>query len=151
MVTIATNPIKHEAEERSLVSKITGIISSIGFISEKDRSYTLSDHISYLLKASENAEPKIKSKIENHLVKLGRKAVPSLVSALFESEGQTRGLVAMALIRIGAPSISCLEQVAQDNPELGWITDYIIREIQGSQVAVGDFTGSKKLEAALVS
>jgi len=151
MITIATNPIKHEAEEKSLVSKITDIISSIGFISEKDRSYKLSDHISYLLKASENSEPKIKSKIENHLVKLGKKAVPALVTALFETNGQTRGMVAMTLIRIGTPSISYLQQAVENNPESDWISDYIIREIEGSQVNIGEFVEVRNMEAALVS
>lgn len=133
-----------------IVSKITNIISSIGFIGEKDKNYTLADHVHYLLKASENSEQKTRSKIENHLVKLGKKAVPILTSALYQSTGQTRGFIAMALIRIGAPSISYLEQAAKANTELKWISEYIIEEIEGSQIKLGQFLKEQVLEAALV-
>ena len=149
MKTIERNLIPQK-EENSFVSRISNIISSIGFISEKDRAYSLADHISYLLKASENSDAKIKSKIENHIVKLGKKAVPALVESLFETDGPTRGMVAMILIRIGTPSITYLEQAVKNNPELNWISDYIIREIEGSQIKVGSYFKDNSLEAVLV-
>lgn len=149
MNTIITNPIK-TSEEKTFVSKITDIISSIGFISEKDRNYTLPDHISYLLKASENSEPKTRNKIENHLVKLGKKAVPALVTSLFTTTGATRGLIAMTLIRIGKPSISHLEKAVLNYPESIWISDYIIKEIEGSQSIIGAYKAEQAMEPALV-
>ena len=148
MSKIVTNPIKRE--ENSIVSKITNIISSIGFIGEKDKNYTLTDHVHYLLKAAESSELKTRSKIENHLVKLGKKAAPILVNILYQATGETRGLIAMALIRIGMPSVSYLEQAARANTELKWISDYIIEEIEGSQVKLGQFIQDQAFEAALV-
>ncbi len=147
MITIATNPIKQSAEEKNFVNKITDIINSVGFISEKSRNYTLSGNISYLLEVSENSGPAIKSKIENYLVKLGKKAVPGLIEALYDTSGPTRGMVAMALIRIGRPSVRYLERTAENNPELNWISDYIINEIEGSKV----FITENPLETALAS
>ena len=44
----------------------------------------------------------------------------------------------MALIRIGSPSISYLEQIAVDNPELQWVSEYIINEINGTQIKLNN-------------
>lgn len=136
MASTVTNPIK-----------IASLASNIGFISEKDKTYTLTDHIFYLIKASANSDPKTKSKIENHIVKLGKKAVPALVSALAETTGTTRGMVAMALIRIGSPSIAALNEIAFDNPEMSWITDYLIQEIRGTGLSLAE-NRSEKPETA---
>ena len=93
---------------------------------------------------------KTKNKIENHIVKLGKKAVPALVESLFETAGSTRGMIAMILIRIGTPSISYVEKAVQNNPELNWISDYIISEIEGSQVKLGSYFENNSREAVLV-
>ena len=145
MNNLITNPIKQTKEKSSIVSKISNIISAIRFISEKDRTYSLSDHIFYLLEASKNSDAKTKSKIENHLVKLGEEAVPCLIKSLTETTGSARGLVAMALIRIGSPSISYLEQIAVNNPKLQWASEYITEEINGTQIKLNN-----QLEEALV-
>jgi len=144
MNTVITNPQKQLKEKSRLVSKLTNIINTFRLIKDKDNNFTFSDHIFYLLKASENSNPKTKSKIENHLVKMGQEAVPSLVEALTETKGTTRGLAAMVLIRIGTPSISSLRQIAADNHELGWIADYIIREIKGTEIKLTDSSASDK-------
>lgn len=145
MSVLMTNP-----EEKNFVNKITSIISNLGYISEKDRNYTISDHVNYLIKAAESSEPRIKSKIENHIVKLGKKAVPALVEALYASTGVARGMVAMSLIRIGAPSVEPVRKAASNNNEIGWISDYIVNEIEGSESILSAFGAQQSLEAALV-
>lgn len=147
---LTATTLKNFTDEKNFVGKITDIMANIGFIADKDKSYTLKDHVEYLLKACESAEPATRSKIENHLVKLGRKAVPMLVSSLYNTSGSTRGLVAMVLIRIGGYSIKHLENAAKNNSDVKWISDYIIREIEGSKVYLGDFISTSSLEAVLV-
>jgi len=132
----APNPLKQVKTRNRIVNSLSTIINSIGFIKEKDAEYTFSDHISYLLRAFENADPKTKSKIENHLVKIGKDAASILVKSLVETKGTTRGLIAMTLIRIGTPVISHLEQIVFENPDLNWVVDYITTEIKGSQIAL---------------
>lgn len=143
-----TNPLKQIKEKSKIVSKLTRIINNIGFA--KDKDFTFTDHVFYLLRASENSDPKTKSRIENHLVKMGEQAVPLLVQSLTDSKSPSRGLAAMALIRIGTPSIKYLEQGATQNPEFGWVSDYIISEIKGSEIKLANSLMNKELEGVLV-
>jgi hypothetical protein len=132
MNILATNPIKHIKEKSSLVSKISNIINNLGFITEKDKDFTVLDHIYYMLKASESSDAVSRSNIENHIVKIGENAVPALIKYLLDSKGVNRGLAAMALIRIGEVSIYHLKKMAEKTPEMNWVSEYIISEIQGS-------------------
>lgn len=149
MNNTVTNPFTQIKERSRIVSKLTSLINHIGF--SKDRDFTFSDHVFYLLKASENSDPKTKSKIENHLVKMGEEAVPFLVKSIIETTGAARGLAAMALIRIGEPSVSYLEQAAIDVPEFKWALEYIIEEIKGTKIALsGNEVSNKELAGVLV-
>ena len=129
MSMTATNPLKQIKEKSRIVNKLTKIINTF-----RDKEFTFSDHVFYLLKASESSDQQAKSKIENYLVKMGEEVIPFLVQSLTEIKGTARGLAAMALIRIGAPAISHLEDSALNNPELSWVSEYIIREIKGTQI-----------------
>ncbi len=149
MNSTITNPLRQIKEKSRIVSKLTSIINNIGFA--KDKEFTLSDHVFYLLKASENSDQRAKSRIENHLVKMGEDAVPFLIQSLIEAKGSARGLAAMALIRIGTPSINYLKQVASDNPELSWVSEYIIREIKGTEIELsGNSVINQKIEDMMV-
>jgi len=70
-----------------------------------------------------------KNEIENKLVDIGSQAVPELVNQLQVLRGLKRGVVAMTLIRIGAPSVEYLQKAACENKEFQWVADYIISEI----------------------
>jgi len=149
MNNTATNPIKQIKEKSRIVSKLTNIINNFGFA--KDKDFTFSDHVFYLLKASENSDQKTKSKIENHLVKMGEEAVPLLIQSLSETKGPVRGMAAMALIRIGEVSISYLEKSANNNKDLNWVSEYIISEIKGTEISLnGVSTVNIDLEEVLV-
>lgn len=89
------------------------------------------DSIKYFLTQLENADNKSKSEIENMLVNIGSAAVPVLVEQLQFVKGAVRGVVAMSLIRIGEPSIPCLEKVAETNKNFEWVAKYLISEIKG--------------------
>jgi len=93
--------------------------------------------IPYLLKAAENSDAVIRNDIENQIVKIGESAVTTLVDSLKTSTGFTRAIVAMSLIRIGHSSVSHLKNACKNNPELDWIVDYIIREIEGTKRSLG--------------
>ncbi len=80
----------------------------------------------------ENADNAVKNKIENELVNIGEKAVPSLVDSLQVATGRTRGIVAMILIRIGESSIGYLKKAAKKNSDFEWIANYLITEIKGA-------------------
>jgi len=127
----------NEIKKKSLlVSEISSRINNISFIKEKDRNFSFSDHVFYLLKAAEISDAKTKCKIENHFVKMGGEVAPYITEALEESRGTARGLAAMTLIRIGEDSVSYLKEAAERNSRLGWISDYIINEIRGTQVSL---------------
>ncbi len=144
-----TNPFRQIKAKSRIVSKLTNIINNIGF--NKDKGFTFSDHVLCLLKAAENSEPKAKSKIENHLVKMGEEVIPFLVQALTETQGKSRGLAAMALIRIGEPAIGYLEQVTGENSELKWVYEYIIAEIKGTErEIIQSSTRDAELDGVLV-
>lgn len=93
------------------------------------------DSIKYFLTQLENADNKSKSEIENMLVNIGSAAVPVLVEQLQFVKGAVRGVVAMTLIRIGEPSVACLNKVAQANKDFEWVANYLISEINGEVAA----------------
>lgn len=93
--------------------------------------------IPYLLKASENADAKTRNDIENQIIKIGESAIPTLVNSLETTTGSTRALIAMSLIRIGHSSINHIKSACKNNPELNWVADYIVREIEGTKKSLG--------------
>lgn len=123
-------------ETKDFASKISNIIGKLEFVTEDEKDFSLSSYIYYLLKAAENSDPKLRAEIENNIVKLGLKAVPSLIDTIMAIKGPARGLAAMAIIRIGAASIEMLEDTAVLVPDFAWIADYIIGEISGTQIPV---------------
>lgn len=88
--------------------------------------------IPYLLKATLEADAKLKNEIENKIVSIGESAVPMLVEAIKSEQGTARGVAIMSLIRIGSASVECIKEAS-----VGWLGDYIINEIKGSGVPVG--------------
>ena len=76
-----------------------------------------------------------KNELENQIVSMGLSAVPVLVEQLQVSKGLKRGVVAMSLIRIGADSVSFLKKAADANKDFTWIANYLINEINCSNVA----------------
>lgn len=84
-----------------------------------------------ILSQLENADNKSKNEIENMIVNIGDKAVPELVDQLQVVKGAIRGIVAMILIRIGEPSVDCLQRAAKSNKDFEWIAKYLITEIKG--------------------
>ena len=129
--------IKYTKETTDIVSRLSNIISVLEFTDENDADFSLASYIHYLLKAAENSDNKLRAEIENNLVKIGVKAVPHLINSLISLKGSPRGIAAMSIIRIGAPSVDFLIDFANDTPDFGWIADYIINEIKGTQVPVG--------------
>lgn len=121
-------------ETKDIALKVTNIINKLQFANEDDKEYSLSSYIFYLLKAAESSDQKLRAEIENNIIKLGVKAVPYLIDSLMTIKGASRGLAAMALIRIGFESIEFLTKTAEANPDFGWVADYIIAEIHGTKV-----------------
>ena len=80
----------------------------------------------------ETADNTTKNKIENILVDQGKAVVPELVHQLQVVRGVKRGVVAMTLIRIGAPSVEFLKKAAADNKDLAWVAQYLITEINAA-------------------
>lgn len=76
-----------------------------------------------------------KNEIENMLVGIGSPAVPELVNQLQVVRGLKRGVVAMTLIRIGAPSVEYLKKAATSNADFKWVAEYLISEINCEQAA----------------
>ncbi len=91
----------------------------------------IDNSVEYFLSKLEGADNKSKNEIENKLVNIGYKAVPELVEQLQIVKGTVRGVVAMTLIRIGAPSIDYLKRAAKTNKDFEWIANYLITEING--------------------
>lgn len=79
----------------------------------------------------ETADNMTKNKLENVLVEQGSAVVPELVSKLQSVKGVKRGVVAMALIRIGEASVEYLKKAASDNKDFEWAAKYLISEIKG--------------------
>jgi hypothetical protein len=93
--------------------------------------------IPYLLGAVENCDAKTRNEIENRLVQMGDIAVSDLIINLKSATGAIRGLIAMVLIRLGASSIDPLRDACIDTPDLLWMAEYIINEIEGSKMPLG--------------
>lgn len=123
-------------EAQDIASKISNIIGNIEFNNENDKEFSLSKYICYLLKAAENCDAGLRAEIENNIVKLGVKAVPYLINSLMTLKGASRGLAAMAIIRMGAASVEILRNTASKTPDFVWMAEYIINEIVGTQVPV---------------
>ena len=79
----------------------------------------------------ETADNTTKNKIENILVDKGSEVVPELVNQLQLVRGIKRGVVSMALIRIGEASVEYLKKAANHNKDFEWVAKYLISEIHG--------------------
>ncbi len=88
------------------------------------------DAIKSFVTQLETADVKSKNEIENMFVRIGSAAVPVLVEQMQFVKGQTRGVVAMSLIRIGEASVDCLKKIAQNNKDFEWVAQYLISEIK---------------------
>lgn len=109
-----------------------------------------SEVILYLLKASENADTKTRSEIENHLVKIGEDGIPILVNRLKTSTSSIKALISMVLIRLGRPSIKYLKAEFNNDARFEWVVDYIINEIEGSGIPLDymfEYNGFKEILA----
>lgn len=91
--------------------------------------------VSEILSKLENADNVTKNVLENELVSIGTSALPQLVNQLQVVKGIKRGVVAMTLIRIGAPSVQYLKKAAEENKDFEWVAEYLIREIKSSIAA----------------
>ena len=107
---------------------------TITLVKKSDTTDSHNDGINYLLNIVQNADANIKNEIENRIVKIGVKAVPDLINCIQNNKGTSRGVAAMSLIRIGYDSVPFLKETACANKEFAWVADYLIREIEGSQV-----------------
>lgn len=92
----------------------------------------MNNSVADILSKLENADVKSKNALENELVTIGGQAVPELVRNLSVVRGTVRGVVAMTLIRIGAPSVEFLKKAAADNKDLVWVAQYLITEINAA-------------------
>ena len=92
----------------------------------------MNNSVADILLKLENADVKSKNALENELVTIGGQAVPELVRNLSVVRGTVRGVVAMTLIRIGAPSVEFLKKAAADNKDLAWVAQYLITEINAA-------------------
>ena len=79
----------------------------------------------------ETADNTTKNRLENILVDKGTAVVPELVNQLQLVRGIKRGVVSMALIRIGEASVEYLKKAANSNKDFEWVAKYLISEIQG--------------------
>lgn len=91
--------------------------------------------VNEILSKLENADNVTKNVLENELVSIGTSALPQLVNQLQVVKGIKRGVVAMTLIRIGAPSVQYLQKAAEENKDFEWVAEYLIREIKSSIAA----------------
>ena len=92
----------------------------------------MNNSVADILSKLENADVKSKNALENELVTIGGQAVPELVRNLSVVRGTVRGVVAMTLIRIGAPSVEFLKKADADNKDLAWVAQYLITEINAA-------------------
>lgn len=91
--------------------------------------------VTEILSKLDSADNVTKNVLENELVSMGTSVLPVLVDQLQVVRGVKRGVVAMTLIRIGAPSVKYLQEAAQTNKDFKWVADYLIREIKSSNAA----------------
>lgn len=88
--------------------------------------------LSTLFEKLNSADNNLKSTIENEVVSYGESAIEFLIDKLTGSKGVQRGVAAMSLIRIGEGSINPLRQLAEANKNFAWVSEYIIKEIEGT-------------------
>lgn len=90
------------------------------------------DELISLFSKLDTADNTQKNSIENEIVGLGSSAIDFLIATLTSSKGTKRGVAAMSLIRIGEDAIAPLKDLAEVNSNFAWVSNYIIREIQGT-------------------
>ncbi len=83
-----------------------------------------------LMERVKSSDAMLKNKIENDIVARGLKFVPELISHIQNNKGITRGICAMALIRIGKDCVSYIKEAAKTNTEFAWAANYILNEIR---------------------
>lgn len=93
------------------------------------------ESIPYMLKVVNQADNMTKNEMENQIVGMEKDAIPYLIKAL-EVKGTSRGVAAMALIRIGKPCIAPLLKAAQANKNLEWVVNFILGEVEGSRQSI---------------
>lgn len=91
--------------------------------------------ITEILTKLDTADNSNKNELENKLVSMGDVALPRLVEELQSIKGLKRGIISMALIRIGQESVKYLEEAADKNADFAWVAKYLINEINGCAVA----------------
>lgn len=121
--------------------------TSIKLLKNMDESTLPTEAVPYLLKALESADPMLKADIENKIVEMGERVLPSLAQALKTTTGTVKGVVAMTLIRLGSPSIAALNNVFTTKEDR-WVAEYVINEIRGSQISL--WKESQTLQIAAV-
>ena len=92
---------------------------------ERKNTVSLNNYLNELV----DADAVKKSQIENEMVEMGEVLIPELVSQIQVVKGSLRGIIAMTLIRIGAPAVDFIEKAAKINSEFQWVADYLITEI----------------------
>jgi hypothetical protein len=107
---------------------------TVKLVKNSDNSNNAAEGVNYLLNIAQNADASIKNEIENRIVKIGVKAVPDLINCIQNCKGASRGLAAMSLIRIGFAAVPFLRDTAVSNSDFNWVADYLIKEIEGSQI-----------------
>ncbi len=105
------------------------------------------ESIPYMLMEINQADNKAKNEVENQIVSMGKDAIPYLIKAL-EIKGTSRGVAAMALIRIGKPCITSLLKTAQANKDIEWVINFILGEVEGSRQSI--YSQSVHYEKCLV-
>lgn len=109
---------------------------AIQLIKQANAEQNQTECVNYLLNIAQNADAPIKNEIENRIVQIGAKAIPDLINCIQNCKGTARGLASMSIIRIGNAAIPFLQEAATLNTEFNWIAEYLIKEIEGSQISL---------------
>ncbi len=104
-------------------------------IKTTDQTGITPESIPYILNAINHADNNAKNEMENRIVNMGKDAIPYLIKGL-EKKGPSRGVAAMALIRIGKPCITSLLTTAQANKDLEWVINFILGEVEGTRQSI---------------
>lgn len=102
-------------------------------VGQKMPQPSISETIHYFLKALEFSDNTFSSEIEHYLVSVGAATIPFLVDGMSSEHANVRSVCAMALIRIGQPSLNAVlkgYKKAQHMQKETWAFEFILSELR---------------------
>ncbi len=109
------------------------LVQNAHFTAIQDKeSVSLEELVEYLIESLEEADTAQSSRAENLLVRIGKPAIPHLLTGLKSSHNNVKSVCAMALIRMGEWVVEDIKEFYVRNAsrtKIRWVAEFILTEL----------------------